>query len=225
MDQDTKECWLTIGVWGNEQPRCPQLDTVIHCRNCPVFSSAGRDLLNRNIPSEYIQEWTDQLSKTVEEDTKDNFRSAIIFRLGDEWFALSTELIDEVSEMKSVHRLPNTRNGVVKGVVSLRGEIKIWFSIGGLLGIKKYEDWSIEKGQPLRIERLIIMSKDNEEFVFPVSEIIGTRKIPSGELKGVPSTISKNISSYLIGMYDMDGKHVGYINDEHLIKGLKRSLE
>ncbi|HEY9052840.1 MAG TPA: chemotaxis protein CheW, partial [Gammaproteobacteria bacterium] len=34
------DCWNKIGVWGNEKPRCPQLDELIHCNNCPVYAEA-----------------------------------------------------------------------------------------------------------------------------------------------------------------------------------------
>ena len=44
-------------------PRCPRLDEVIHCRNCEVFTQAGRNLLERALPEEYKEEWGSVLVK------------------------------------------------------------------------------------------------------------------------------------------------------------------
>ena len=34
------DCWNKIGVSGDLS--CPELNTHIHCRNCPVFAAAAR---------------------------------------------------------------------------------------------------------------------------------------------------------------------------------------
>ena len=34
------DCWNTIGVSGDRS--CPELNTHIHCRSCPVFAAAAR---------------------------------------------------------------------------------------------------------------------------------------------------------------------------------------
>ena len=44
------DCWNRIGVWGTETPRCPKLEDVVHCRNCEVYSAAGRLVLERRLP-------------------------------------------------------------------------------------------------------------------------------------------------------------------------------
>ena len=42
---EIRACWNEIGVQGNGS--CPELRKVIHCRNCPVYSKAGVQLLDR----------------------------------------------------------------------------------------------------------------------------------------------------------------------------------
>ena len=39
-----ESCWNTIGVYG--QRTCVQLTTVVHCRNCAVYSQAAQRLLD-----------------------------------------------------------------------------------------------------------------------------------------------------------------------------------
>ena len=46
-DRRIEDCWNKIGVWGNQE--CPELERVIHCRNCPVYSSAAARLLDENL--------------------------------------------------------------------------------------------------------------------------------------------------------------------------------
>ena len=39
------DCWNRIGVWSRAGATCPKLDDVTHCRNCSVYSDAGRRIL------------------------------------------------------------------------------------------------------------------------------------------------------------------------------------
>ena len=48
----TSGCWETIGVHGDSS--CEELAQHIHCRNCPVYSTAAQGLLDRPIPQEEI---------------------------------------------------------------------------------------------------------------------------------------------------------------------------
>src|SRR5512146_881664 len=70
-------CWSESGVYGSRQ--CLQLEKVIHCRNCPVYSTAGVQLLNRASPADYRREWTEHFS--ARKPLRDAGRSsAILFR-------------------------------------------------------------------------------------------------------------------------------------------------
>src|SRR5256885_11693565 len=85
-------CWATIGVQGDAS--CVELEQHAHCRNCPVYAAAARMLLDRELPSGYVASWTDHFSE-VTEIRESRTRSAIIFRLVTEWFALPTNVFDE----------------------------------------------------------------------------------------------------------------------------------
>ncbi len=61
---NSQSCWNTIGVKGDRT--CPELTSVIHCRNCATYSQGGRQLLDREPPSGYQQEWTRLLAETTE---------------------------------------------------------------------------------------------------------------------------------------------------------------
>src|SRR5437764_404262 len=50
------DCWHRIGVSGDRS--CPELNSFIHCRNCPVFAAAARTFFDRPAPEGYLAEWT-----------------------------------------------------------------------------------------------------------------------------------------------------------------------
>ena len=45
---DVDDCWNRIGIRGDQS--CPKLPEYVHCRNCPVYASAARRLLDRLPP-------------------------------------------------------------------------------------------------------------------------------------------------------------------------------
>lgn len=70
------DCWNQIGVEGDRS--CPQLKTAIHCRNCSVYSLAGRSLLEREASPEYLHEWTQIVAKTQPDDSLGSINGALV---------------------------------------------------------------------------------------------------------------------------------------------------
>ena len=103
--QTKDRCWKRIGVWGREMPRCPKLDQVIHCRNCEVFTQAGRNLLERALPEEYKEEWGSILVKKKGEEPTGAI-AVVVFRVESEWMALPAGLFAEIIDNVSIHTLP-----------------------------------------------------------------------------------------------------------------------
>src|SRR3974390_1884061 len=99
-------CWGQIGVFGDRS--CPELHKYIHCHNCPVHSAAGLQLLNRPLPYGYRREQTDYFARQRDPREASNF-SAVLFRIGAEWLALPTLILQEAAEFKKIHSLPPPR--------------------------------------------------------------------------------------------------------------------
>ena len=55
----TIRCWNDIGIWGNST--CPRLASAIHCANCTIYSDAGRELFEREIPQNYFKSWVEEM--------------------------------------------------------------------------------------------------------------------------------------------------------------------
>ena len=127
-----QDCWNTIGVGGNHS--CRELTRHIHCHNCPIYSAAAAQFLDRPLTPDYRREWTDHFAREKKIATPAK-TSAIIFRISGEWLGMPTQAFQEIAERRSLHSLPHRRRGIVLGIVNIRGELLICASIGKLLGL------------------------------------------------------------------------------------------
>ncbi|KAF0190989.1 MAG: CheW protein [Gammaproteobacteria bacterium] len=220
--QETASCWSTIGVWGQQRPRCPRLEEVYHCRNCDVYTAAGRRLLERESPAEYAHEWAQRLALKKEERVIGRM-SVVVFRVQEEWLAVPTRLVQEVTDIKAVHRIPHRNYNVLKGVVNIRGEMQLCVSLEGLLRIESAED-AIDLEDKTRTVRSIVLAKGGERYVLPVTEIHGVHRYHANELHGVPATLADSSGTYLTGVFRWKGSHAGCLDGDLLFSALSRSL-
>jgi len=216
------DCWNHIGVWGREKPRCPKLDNVIHCMNCDIYSGAGRMLLDRSADAEYLKTWTEQLQE--EKNKKyENLVSGVMFRIADEWLALRTNIFHEVVEMREIHRVPHSKTSVLRGLTNIRGELHLCISIGQLLGIEKRSRAGVNTQVGMGV-RMIVISNQDDKYVFPVTEVHGICRYNPADLNSVPSTAEQSMSNYLKGIASIENRHVGCLDDELIFPALRRVL-
>ena len=203
-------CWHQIGVWGDKS--CPQLTTAIHCHNCPIYSTAGRQLLDRQAPLDYVNEQTNLLAQNKEKQEIDTI-SLGIFRLAEEWFALSTQLFKEVTEPTIIHTLPHRSNKVFLGLINLKGEIHLCLSLHEFLGLetKSSSDFS-----PIIYKRMVVIEKEKNQWVFGVDEFYGVHRVTTESLQNVPATISKAIGTYTKAVIKWHEKSIVYLDDDLL---------
>jgi len=211
-------CWSQTGVQGNAT--CPELPKVVHCRNCPVYSSAAVRLLDRPLLTQCRREWTEHFAQP-KQLVAPATASALVFRLNAEWFALPTQAFQEVAENRQVHSLPHRRYDTVLGLVNIRGELLVCVSLSGLLGLER-----APSGQtPRRIyDRLLVANWQANRLVFPADEVCGIRRFQMSELMEPPATLAKSNLSYTQGLLPWQGRTVGFLDADHLFSSLNRSL-
>ncbi len=220
--ENRDRCWKRIGVWGNESPRCPKLEDVIHCRNCEVFTQAGRNLLERELPQEYKDEWGSILVKKKGKEPVGAI-AVVVFRIESEWMALHAGLFAEIIEDVSIHTLPHRKTPILLGLVNVHGEIQLCVSLKHLMDL---EDEPVrEREKEKSRKRLMVVSKDDEQWVFPVNEIYGIHHFNPGLIQNVPVTIAKSKSTFTEGIFKWEEKHVALLDHELLFYSLKRSLQ
>ncbi len=221
-DQRLDDCWNRIGVWSKDQASCPELEQVTHCRNCSRYSAAGRQVLDRPASDDYRREWTQRFAEPRPEKNADA-RSALLFRLGDEWMGLQSSCIDEITPLRSIHSLPRTDGTLIKGLVNIRGELKLCVSLGALLQLEKAREAYISDREIH--ERMISVTWNAQSFVFPASEVHGIHHYADGELEASPVTVSKSKSSFTTGIIKWQDRHVGVLDTELLFYALSKGMQ
>ena len=223
MNDNIINCWNSIGVWGKEKPRCPVLDSVIHCQNCEKYITAGRNALQREFSSDYDN--ANVISKETDlENISGQTLSAMVIRIGDEWFALPSGICEQVSEDKSIHSIPHQNNKLIKGIVNIGGEVQLCFSLGTILGVKASDDKK-DTNRTRLYDCLIVITFNNNRYVFPVSEFKGLYQYKENTLTSVPSTIKTNAASYLTGIIKWDDLNIGCLDPDILFNQIERDIQ
>ncbi len=217
------DCWNTIGVWSTAKTRCKLLTKFIHCRNCDVYSSAGRSMLERELPFGYEDNWAKVFS-AVKKEQLVGTQSVTIFRLGKEWMALQTKSIEEITDVCSVHSIPHKTTSVLRGLVNLRGQLKICISLGQLMEIGKAEKYSGKETKERIYERMVAVTHNESQYVFLVSEVSGTYQYHPKELKLPPATLSQASGTYTTGILKWNEHDVACLDAELLFYSMEKKL-
>ena len=215
---EIRTCWSQIGVHGDGT--CPELQKFVHCRNCPVYSIAGVQLLNRPLPADYRREWTEHFARKKKTAAPAKV-SAVLFRIADEWLAMPTPAFQEVAERRPIHSLPHRRRSAVLGLVNVRGELLICVSLGRLLGL---ENAAIHQTGRSCLDRLLVVNWEGSRVAFPVDDIHGILRFQEQDLKDPPATLSKSNLSFTKGVLPWQGRFVGFLDPSVLFPALDRSL-
>jgi chemotaxis-related protein WspD len=213
------DCWNRIGVQGDHS--CPELERHVHCRNCPVYSAAALTLLDRDPPPGYLTEWAERYAHVRGQD-ETGILSVLIFRIGAEWLALPTALVDEVAEERPLHSLPHRRDRLVRGIVNVRGELVVCVALDELLGMGGGSLAAHHGTGAFR--RLLVVSREGSRLAFAADEVSGTERFHPRELRAVPATMAQATSTYTRDVLPWRQKAVGRLDDRLLFDSLNRGL-
>ncbi|WP_455198551.1 chemotaxis protein CheW [Kaarinaea lacus] len=209
------DCWNTIGVWGSSAEKCERLDQVVHCRNCDIFSQAGREVLERKPPAGYVTQWKNEIAHQ-QEDANPNLAGVITFRLGNEWFAIQANSLQEIAELRTIHHIPHNSNPYIAGVVNIGGEISACYSLGRLLGVDR------QGTENSTYQRLIVVNYQDEAYIFPVSEVTGMTRYSETDIIPAPATLDSERLSLIDNMIVYKKKHIAILNVEQICRSLGR---
>jgi chemotaxis-related protein WspD len=141
----------------------------------------------------------------------------MVFRLQKEWFALKTGLFDEVAEVTLPHSIPGKTDDRCRGLVSVRGELRLFFSLSAIMGITNpIETPTEDKSRP----RLAVIGRGQDRFAFPVEEILGVFAVPEHDFEALPAT-SHRLSRCSVSI---EGRKVEVLDEDKLLDALTRSL-
>ncbi|MDT8384636.1 MAG: chemotaxis protein CheW [Gammaproteobacteria bacterium] len=198
INKPVDRCWYERGVWSAVSDKCEKLEEYIHCRNCPVFSSEGKRVLDRAAPAGYLKEWRKGLAANKPIIKKDS-RSILVFRVVEEWFAIPSRCLHEITEKKTIHKIPGNNNPGIVGVVNVGGEIRVCYSLESVLGVR-CQDSKNRKGGSSEITRFIVAFIGGNYYVFVVQHISGMALYHDDELYPIPSTLAYDGANLLLGV-------------------------
>jgi chemotaxis-related protein WspD len=197
----------------------------------PSASDAGgfsaRQLLERQAEESYTEEWTDLLAKQKIEEEVTTETSIVIFRLVNEWLAISTAIFSEVAQVRTLHRIPHRKESILLGMVNLRGQLTLCVNMQNLLEIESpatSESYKKPQLGDTAYKRMLAIQQEQENWIFPVDEVYGIFHCEVSRLENVPVTIAKSTANYLKGVISWNNRSVGYLDEGLLFYSLRRSI-
>ncbi len=215
--QEAASCWRSIGVWGDKS--CPELATHIHCGNCPVFSAAGRGLLDRTAPEGYLHEWAEVLGRAG--DQREETLSALLFRIGTAWLALPAAMVASITELSQPHYVPHRSGRIFTGLANVAGELQMAFDLRALFELPVEASLYLSLSCQI-YPRLILCQRPGQVFAFAADEVYGSVILTLSQMQPVPPTTSPTLAIYARGLFPYRKRPVHLLDDELLATALNR---
>ncbi len=201
---------------------CAELSEVIHCRNCKAYKKAAVEFFKKEAGNDYKKGWTKYFAQQVKKQPEDNI-AVVVFRIGIEMLCIASEYVVEITEARNVHTIPHHSNNILKGIVNIRGRVLLCVNLGSLLGIEPDErEVQFQSGKSFK--RMIVSKYRSDLWVFPVDMVEEVMKISKQNIENVPDTAAKLYGGYTKGIIPWQNRHIGFIDEEVLFRGLERSL-
>jgi len=220
-------CWRRVGVGGDRT--CAELETFIHCRNCPVLTAAARTFFDREAPPGYLESWREILEQP-EREADGDATAVLVFRRGAEWLALPTSVLVEVTPPRKVHRLPHRHDTLLEGLVNIRGQLQVCVDLGRLLGVEPAAAPAPAAAAPPAgtLARLLVVERAGdrgaERWVFGVDEVAGVQRVPAAALRAVPSTVGAATDRATAALFAWQERTVGLLDERRLLDGLRAQV-
>ncbi|MBD7916343.1 chemotaxis protein CheW [Clostridium sp. Sa3CUN1] len=127
----------------------------------------------------------------------------VIFKLGEEHFAVDTDKILSINDMMPITKVPKAPN-YIKGLINLRGSIKSLVDINLLLNINSHKEQN----------NIIILKVDEEELGITVDEV---EEVINIEEQKIQKLETHNSEYYIKGIIDLESRLLTVIDIEKLI--------
>jgi purine-binding chemotaxis protein CheW len=127
----------------------------------------------------------------------------VIFKLGEEHFAVETDKILSINDMMTITRVPKAPD-YIKGLINLRGSIKSLVDVNLLLNIESKRQQN----------NIIILKVDEEEIGISVDEVEEVIDIDEDKLQRLET---HNTEAYIKGVMELEEKLLTVIDIEKLL--------
>jgi chemotaxis-related protein WspD len=183
--------------------------------------AAAARMLDREVSALSLREATVSVAfrkDLIERGTK----SVVVFRIGAEWLALPTGVVQEVSEPCTVRVLPDRRGGMLSGVANVRGDLLLCVELRVLLGLEPAAGGSVGRSSS---ERLLICKHSQGRLAFRVSEVHGLHRYRPADMRAAPATLVRAAGNvYTLGVLPWQERIVGCLDDELMFYAINKGL-
>ncbi|SPA18346.1 signal transducer, CheW-like protein [Cupriavidus taiwanensis] len=216
------DCWRRIGVRGDGS--CPALAEHAHCRNCPTYAQAAAMLLDAQQLGQALQELPDAADDSGNDRGDDHAQddsalACLVFRIGEEWLALPTAALGEVTAPSPVHSLPHRRDAAVLGLAAVRGNLLTCLSLAHL-----FDTGAAQAELDAAGSRFLILGQGRAAIALPVAEIAGIVRVRRAALEPLPATLARGSARYTQALFVDQGRSVGLLDAAQVRQALARSL-
>lgn len=155
-------CWKSKGIYGDRS--CAKLAAHTHCRNCEVYTetaSALRDQFHSN----ELAEGESSLSTSLQHISAEPTQRCIVFRLANQWFAIPSRFLTEVSLPLAIRAVPNRHSTTLRGVCNIKGQLIPCISLHRLFTLPESDISSAS-------QRMLVLQHASGAFVVAVNQIL-----------------------------------------------------
>lgn len=209
-----ESCWRIIGVAGDRS--CGELPKVVHCRSCPVLSRAADHFLERAAPRGYAEGFTGLVAQA--QAPRAVTESALLFRLGKECLAIETRAVVEIAPFGAMHRIAHRTDTLVAGMVNIRGQLHLAFSLQRLLQLPPLALPATAQAR----RRLVVVADGAYTWVFGVDEVLGVEAVDPTQLAAAPSTLPAPLADVTRGVFPCADQRAVFLNAARLFSALRR---
>jgi chemotaxis-related protein WspD len=175
----------------------------------------ARRLLDRPVPDEVAAEWTAEAAEPKE--TSPLAQSVVVFRVGDEWFALRSTVFVSIQFYQAAHTVPRRTGKLFAGLVNVNGELWLCVSLAGALGIQE------PAARDSRVRTCAIRCA-GERYAFQADEVLGVRRIAESAFEPPPLTVARSASGQTSATVTVGELRVGLLDETKLFDMLGKAL-
>lgn len=192
-------------------------------------ASAVAQLLGRAPDSQALRRATGEVAAKAD-DLRSLTRSLFVFRLGGEWLGLPAAIVDEVLEPRAIHSLPHRREGLVRGLVNVRGQLTVCVALESLLqidAVRTDTERSVANASSatsVLSRRLVVLSLHDQRLAFESDEVHGAHRYDPALVGEVPGTVALASAPFSTGVLAMENRSVGLLDDGLVVSAINRRL-
>ena len=162
---------------------------------------------------EVLRQRAESLAQAGEDAVTVETAGLLLFRLGEEWYAVTIDRVREILNEYEVTRIPRVPDFIL-GVINVRGEIVSVTDIATLMHVPS----RVEVDFSGELPSAIIVANEQCVSAIVVDEIGDIVEIVQESIEPPLSTLDKSQGEYISGSVYIEGRLVGIVNLEKAIE-------